>query len=254
MAPAAAAAAAEALRAGRPVAILDSAAREAEVDLFFGAAGAGAGALRRLRADAGGELYIAVGADVAALFGLPFLGAALASPGLAPAWPLLARLAKAPGDMCQGSCSVSLSLDHRSTHTGAPDAERALTCRRLAQLYLDHASPQPAPSPAAMDALGAEFHTPGHIFLCAEAPAGLAARAGHTELAVALARHAGVPPLMVGCVMLSNSGDDYGALPADKARVWAAENGVPFITGADIIALGSPGPPLHKDGLVNGSL
>jgi hypothetical protein len=35
----------------------------------------------------------------------------------------------------QGSCSVGISLDHRSTKTGAPDDERSLTVRRLAELY-----------------------------------------------------------------------------------------------------------------------
>lgn len=35
----------------------------------------------------------------------------------------------------QGSCSVGVSLDHRSTKTGAPDDERSLTIRRLAELY-----------------------------------------------------------------------------------------------------------------------
>lgn len=35
----------------------------------------------------------------------------------------------------QGSCSVGISLDHRSTKTGAPDDERSLTVRKLANLY-----------------------------------------------------------------------------------------------------------------------
>lgn len=77
----------------------------------------------------------------------------------------------------------------------------------------------------------------GHIFLCQENPGGLSARQGHTELSIALARRAGVTPVMVGCVMLSNSGDDYGALGPDAAREWAMSHGVPFLEGPEILEM-----------------
>ncbi|CAI6007177.1 unnamed protein product [Closterium sp. NIES-64] len=155
--------------------------------------------------------------------------------------------------MCQGSCSVGLSLDHRSTHTGAPDSERSLTCRRLALLWEEiraeraNSSGEAGKSEAegqaeqedAMRRLGKEFHTPGHIFLCIENPEGLRRRRGHTELSVALAKLAGITPVMVGCVMLSNSGDDYGALPAASARQWAAANSVPSMAATAMAGLHS---------------
>lgn len=58
---------------------------------------------------------------------------------------------------------------------------------------------------------------------------------GHTELSVALAKAAGITPVLVGCVMLSNSGDEYGALSPDAAAAWAKENGVPFVEGPQLI-------------------
>jgi 3,4-dihydroxy-2-butanone 4-phosphate synthase len=96
---------------------------------------------------------------------------------------------------------VSVSLDHRSTATGAPDVERSLTCRRLAELYQECQKKGLAPDKACSE-LGREFHTPGHVFICRENDRGLKHRAGHTELSVALARAAGVTPVVVsrdGC-------------------------------------------------------
>jgi 3,4-dihydroxy 2-butanone 4-phosphate synthase len=58
---------------------------------------------------------------------------------------------------------------------------------------------------------------------------------GHTELSVALAKAARIVPVLAGCVMLSNSGHDFGALAPDAAAAWAQENGVPFVEGPAIV-------------------
>jgi len=227
-----------ALRQGDPVCILDAADREGETDLFFPAIDTHATSLRQLRTQAGGELYIAVGHEVASAFGLPFVGEALDS--ASAKFPVLSGMSKSAGGMCQGTCSVGLSLDHRSTHTGAPDDERSFTCRRLAEM-VKVALEQPHEVQTNAEALGKEFHIPGHIFLCQESTVGLAARRGHSELAVAAARAAGVVPVMVGCVMLNNEGDEFGALSPAAAQQWARANGVPFIDGKDMAeALGFP--------------
>lgn len=225
-------AALEALRDGKCVAVLDGEDREGETDLFFPAASLSPTSLRFLRTQAGGELYISVGHEVASAFGLPFIGEVLSQPPVTDSFPVFQHMGKAGGEMCQGSCSVGLSLDHRTTKTGAPDVERSFTCRRLAELYQEVAT-EVSQSDAAKR-LGEEFHTPGHIFLCVENPSGLRTRTGHTELSIALAKAANVTPVMVGCVMLSNDGDDFGALKPDAARAWAARHDVPFITGAAI--------------------
>lgn len=234
------------LASGGCVAILDAEAREGETDLFFPAESLQPADLRFLRMQAGGELYISVGHEVAALFGLPYVGSVLELEEAKKSFPVLGYLGKGVGGMCQGSCSVGVSLDHRSTHTGAPDLERSFTCRRLAELSRELNAAAAAASivgttkngqVSAARRLGEEFHSPGHIFLCMENSKGLEARRGHTELSIALARHASIQPLMVGCVMLNNEGDDFGALPPERARAWARRNGVPFLAGEDILQL-----------------
>ena len=85
----------------------------------------------------------------------------------------------------------------------------------------------------AMEALGKEFRTPGHIPLCRESPGGLSKRQGHTELAVAIARLSGNIPCTIGAEMLDPDGD--GALSLQEARKYAKEHGIPMITGNDIL-------------------
>ena len=59
-------------------------------------------------------------------------------------------------------------------------------------------------------------------------------RQGHTELAVAIARLAGLVPCTIGAEMLEPEGD--GALSVDDAMRYAYEHGVPMITGEEISA------------------
>ena len=82
--------------------------------------------------------------------------------------------------------------------------------------------------------MGAEFRTPAHIPVCRESKGGLLTRQGHTELAVGIARLAGLTPVVIGAEMLQPDGD--GALSVADARAWAAERGIPFLEGAEVIA------------------
>ncbi|CAG9463737.1 unnamed protein product [Pedinophyceae sp. YPF-701] len=229
-------AAVEAVRSGRPVIILDDAGREGETDMFFAGLHATPAALRTLRTQAGGEMYVAISRDCAASFGLPLAGAVFRA--AAPQFEVLGHLGKSTGDMCQGDCSVGISFDHRTTKTGAPDDQRSYTISRFSQLAAEVAESGASVADAARQ-LGEEFHSPGHVFWCQEGQDGLAARRGHTELSVALARAAELPAeAMVGCVMLCNDeGDNYGPLPPDAAMAWGAAHGVPFLTGPEIAAV-----------------
>ena len=85
----------------------------------------------------------------------------------------------------------------------------------------------------AMEVLGNEFRTPGHIPLCRESPGGLRNRQGHTELAVSIARLSGNVPCTIGAEMLDPNGD--GALSLEEARIYAENHGIPMITGKDIL-------------------
>ena len=89
-----------------------------------------------------------------------------------------------------------------------------MTTRRFAELYSELKE-----GDNALELLGKEFRTPGHIPVCREAEGGLTRRQGHTELAVGLARLSGMTPVVIGAEMLQPDGDL--ALPVEDARVWA---------------------------------
>ena len=221
-----------AFKAGQPVCLFDSEKREGETDLLFPGAHAQPATMRQLRQDCGGLLFLAIGHDVGEAFGLPFLQDLHTAPEAVARSPVLGRLIT--NDLRYDARSAfTLSLNHRDTYTGITDHDRALTTRRFAELTqacMDEGWAQDD----AMDRLGEEFRTPGHIPVCREAEGGLSVRQGHTELAVGLARLAGMTPVVIGAEMLQPDGDH--ALSVDDARAWAAQRQIPFIEGAELIA------------------
>merc|ERR1712232_1307261 len=102
------------------------------------------------------------------------------------------------------------------------------TTRRFGEL-VQELGDKNADSKEWMEALGKEFRTPGHIPLCRESRYGLKSRQGHTELAVSIARLAGLPPCTIGAEMLQPDGDR--ALPVEEARKYAKKHGIPMVTG-----------------------
>jgi 3,4-dihydroxy 2-butanone 4-phosphate synthase len=225
----------EAVRAfknGRPVCLFDSEKREGETDLLFPAATATPATMRQLRKDCGGLLFLAIGHEVGERFGLPFLQDLHTTSDAVQRHPVLDHLVT--NDLRYDARSAfTLSLNHRETYTGITDHDRALTTRRFAELAQACLEAE-TPSEEAMALLGQEFRTPGHIPVCREASGGLSVRQGHTELAVGLARLAGTTPVVIGAEMLQPDGD-Y-ALSVDDARRWAAEHGIPFLEGAEVVA------------------
>jgi len=219
-----------AFAAGNPVMIFDSAYRERETDLLWPAAAATPEVMRRLRKDCGGLLFLAIGDEVGKLFGLPWLQDIHTHPALVSEHPVLGQLIT--DDLQYDTRSAfTLSLNHRDTYTGITDKDRSLTTRRFGELASELISGSFG-SDAAITALGSEFRTPGHIPVCRESPGGLGARQGHTELAVAISRLAGLIPCTIGAEMLEPEGD--GALPVEEARQYALEHNVPMITGKEI--------------------
>jgi 3,4-dihydroxy 2-butanone 4-phosphate synthase len=222
-----------AFAAGLPVMVFDSEFRECETDLLWPRPRATPAVMRRLRQDCGGLLFLAIGDEVGETFGLPWLQDIHTHPALTSKHPVLAALIT--DDLQYDSRSAfTLSLNHRDTFTGITDHDRALTTRRFGELAAEMAE---ADSASAIAALGEEFRTPGHIPLCRESPGGLSTRQGHTELAVAIARLAGLAPCTIGAEMLQPDGDR--ALSVKDARAYAAEHAIPMLTGDDIMkALG----------------
>tara|TARA_B100000401_G_scaffold363531_1_gene261421 strand:+ start:281 stop:988 length:708 start_codon:yes stop_codon:yes gene_type:complete len=221
--------ASDAFAQGKPVMVFDSDFRECETDLLWPAAAATPAVMRRLRQDCGGLLFLAVGDDVGEQFGLPWLQDLHTHPALVEENPVLGKLIT--DDLQYDTRSAfTLSLNHRETFTGITDHDRALTTRRFGELANEMKGKDAI---EAMTALGNEFRTPGHIPLCREAPGGLKTRQGHTELAVAIARLAGLVPCTIGAEMLQPDGDR--ALSVEDARAYAAKHQIPMLTGEDIM-------------------
>jgi 3,4-dihydroxy 2-butanone 4-phosphate synthase len=203
----------EAFRRGRPVCIHDAADREGETDLVYPAHAVAPEDLARLRNDAGGLVCVALAHEVAEAFELPFMQEQLDHPTAA--------------DHELGydeRSSFSLTVNHRDTRTGITDEDRALTILSLAEAAAD---------PRAVD-FPETFRSPGHVHLLRAAEGLLEERQGHTELGVALAAAADVPPAAVVCEMLD---DETGqAKPPAVAAEYAGENGLVYIEGSDIVA------------------
>jgi len=222
----------EAFQKGHPVCLFDSEKREGETDLLFPAAMAEPATMRQLRQDCGGLLFLAIGDEVGECFGLPFLQDLHTTPDAMERSPVLNHLIT--NDLRYDARSAfTLSINHRETYTGITDHDRALTTRRFAELATVCLAEGVIGEPA-MERLGEEFRTPGHIPVCREARGGLTVRQGHTELAVGLARLAGTAPVVIGAEMLQPDGDH--ALPVADARSWAESKNIPFLEGADVVA------------------
>ena len=219
-----------AFKSGNPVMIFDSDFREKETDLLWPATSATPEVIRRLRKDCGGLLFLAIGNEIGEMFGLPWLQDIHSHDALIGENPVLGHLVT--NDLQYDSRSAfTLSLNHRETYTGITDRDRALTTRRFGELSGELMN-SGAKGEFALSQLGKEFRTPGHIPVCRESPGGLKTREGHTELAVSIARLAGLVPCTIGAEMLESEGD--GALSLEGAREYADRYGIPMITGEQV--------------------
>ena len=221
----------DAFRKGDPVMVFDSAFRERETDLLWPAAAAKPECIRQLRKDCGGLLFLAIGHEVGERFGLPFLQDLHTTDEALTKNPVLKVLQT--NDLQYDSRSAfTLSMNHRDTYTGITDKDRSLTTRRFGEL-VEELTKEDADHETSLQRLGKEFRTPGHIPLCRESEKGLKSRQGHTELAVSIARLAGLSPCVIGAEMLEPDGEH--ALPVEEARKYAEKNGIPMVTGADLL-------------------
>jgi 3,4-dihydroxy 2-butanone 4-phosphate synthase len=215
------------LRAGQPVLLYDADGREEEVDLFFAAQTATPAQIRALRQDAGGLVFLAVDPRVGAALDLPFLQDLYAEDS--KRHPILAKLI--PNDIKYDTrSSFSLTLNHRQTFTGITDNDRALTVSEFGALARRALA---EPKAAVQESFGKSFRAPGHVHLCVGANRLLHDRKGHTEIAVALARLAGVTPVLVGAEMLADEG---GARRIADAQHWADAHGGVLLHGKDVEA------------------
>jgi len=220
----------EAFKNGEPIMVFDSAFRERETDLLWPASAADSEVIRTLRKDCGGLLFLAIGNEIGDLFGLPWLQDIHTTPANIAQWPVLDEL-KTNDLQYDTKSAFTLSLNHRNTYTGITDRDRALTTKRFADLVTELGKDTKPDD--ARKALGKEFRTPGHIPVCREAPGGLATRQGHTELAVSIARLAGVAACTIGAEMLEPNGEK--SLPFAEALKYSKKHKIPFVTGKDLL-------------------
>ncbi|MFC7008796.1 3,4-dihydroxy-2-butanone-4-phosphate synthase [Halalkalicoccus salilacus] len=207
-----------AFRAGGPVLIHDADDREGETDLIYPAEAVTSDVVARLRNDAGGLVCVALSAEVADAFELPFAQEVFDHP------------AAANHDLAYDDrSSFSFTVNHRETRTGITDDDRSLTTRALAALA-NETRTGVATDPA--EEFAAAFRAPGHVHLLRAAEGLLEERRGHTEFGLALAEAAGLAPAVVVCEMLD---DTTGrALSPSAARTYAERHDLSYVEGADL--------------------
>jgi 3,4-dihydroxy 2-butanone 4-phosphate synthase len=215
-----------ALASGEPILIFDAAEREGETDLVFLSETATPELVRLARKDAGGLICTAITDELRVRLGLPFLAELLAAG--ASAFPLVAGLADRP--RYDRRSAFGITVNHRSTYTGAPDNDRARTIRAVGELAA--AAPRLS-DPELRERFQRSFVSPGHVPLLYSAPGLVGERKGHTELAVSLARMVGLSESATVCEMLGDSG---GAREPEAARAYARAHGWEFLEGRTIVA------------------
>jgi len=194
-------------RDGKLILIHDSDDREGETDMVLAAASVTPADITRLRNDAGGLICVALSAQVAETFRLPYLEYALDHPicGHVPSY--------------DSRSAFSLTINHVNTSTGISDTDRALTISKLGCL-----TDEPT-----LSEFSASFYSPGHVQLLKAATGLISDRRGHTELSMVMARLAEREPATVVCEMLDDGTKQ--SLPKTEAKEYANRNGVPFVDG-----------------------
>jgi 3,4-dihydroxy-2-butanone 4-phosphate synthase len=100
--------------------------------------------------------------------------------------------------MCQSSCSIGFSFDHKSLKIGVSNVERFFTCHRFVELWQKVVNlKNEVDRKEATRLFAKEFHTPSHIFLCAKNASGLQVWNGHIELLMVLTKLVSIVPILV---------------------------------------------------------
>ena len=212
----------ERLRRGELVLIYDAEDREGETDLVTPATMVRPKDIAYFRREAGGLICVAIHPFAAEKFGLPLISDILRrSP--------LRGMVEDNGDLVYDKrSSFSLWVNHRDTFTGITDRDRALTIKKIGEAVAEVLNG----SSGSFD-FQSSFRTPGHVAILRAADTLLDERRGQTELSVALALLAGIPPAMVICEMLD--GNTGYALSKSDAKSYAQRHNSVFIEGREII-------------------
>lgn len=220
----------DALQGGRPVLLYDADGREEETDLVVASRFATPAMVRTMRTQAGGLICTTLHPTLHQALGLPYLVDVLAEAGRTN--PLMAELARGtvPYEGQGAKPSFAPSVNHRDTFTGVTDNDRSLTIRSIAEFAARAAA---TPTHQLREGFGRAFKSPGHVFLLNAHPDLLDGRRGHTELSTALVALAGLEPSATICEMMN--GPSGRALPKAGAIKYAAQNGLVFLEGREVL-------------------
>ena len=214
-----------ALAEGEPILVFDAPDREMETDLIFLSETATPELIRLARKDAGGLICTAISDELRRRLALPFFADLLAA--AKGEYPSVADLAERP--RYDRRSAFGITINHRANFTGVPDNDRALTIRTVGEIARSASDLTDA---ALRERFRSAFVSPGHVQLLYSAPGLFEERKGHTELAISLARMAGLSESATVCEMLGDSG---GARAPGAARAYAEDHGFEFLEGRTII-------------------
>lgn len=216
----------ESIKRGELVLIYDAEDREGETDFVLPASFMTPKRVAYFRTEAGGLICVAIHPLAAEKLGLPLMSDILRNVNANYAY--LRRIVEEKGDLLYDKrSSFSLWVNHRETFTGITDRDRALTIRKIGEAVERVLNGNENYN------FYAEFRTPGHVSLLRAADRLLDERRGQTELSVALAVLAGIPPAMVICEMLDS--ESGGAVSKAKARAFASNHDLVFMEGKEIV-------------------
>ena len=214
------------LRNGKFVLIHDSDDREGETDIVMASEFVTPKSIKTMRKDGGGLIVIMISNEIANKLRLPFLSDLFSD--VEDNYPVL-KSVKANDIPYDTKSSFSLYINHRDTFTGITDIDRSLTMKRFAEFIKRINNLE---GEQAIEMLGKEFRSPGHIPICVASKNPLVDRFGHTELVVSILKIAGITPVGSGCEII---GDNGKALSKTKAKKYADDNGLVFLEGKDLI-------------------
>jgi 3,4-dihydroxy 2-butanone 4-phosphate synthase len=121
----------ESLRNGHFILIYDNDSRESETDLVLAAQFITPEAIKRMRKDGGGLIFLMVSNPAAKKLQLPFLSDLFSA--VSAQYPVLKALV--PNDIPYDTkSSFSLYINHRKTFTGITDNDRSFTMKKFAEL------------------------------------------------------------------------------------------------------------------------
>jgi 3,4-dihydroxy-2-butanone 4-phosphate synthase len=188
-------AAVDALRAGRPVVVVDDENRENEGDIIFAAQFSTPALMGWTIRHTSGVICVPLAGEIADRLLLP---------------PMVVDNQDAKGTAYTVSCDLRAGIS-----TGISATDRSKTVVALADA----------------SSTAADFSRPGHIFPLRAVDGGVLARQGHTEAAVDLCRLAGLAPVGVIAEVVHDDGEMM-RLPA--LREFADEHGCPLISIEDL--------------------